>query len=298
MTMLAARRRMYRNDSGGSVSTCFGLYIPMNTGFRMDRLRIAVLALLLAGAVSGAVAAKTGWELDGLRGKVRTRTVETYRVDVTAGTPVTNLSSRTVDSYGAGGDLVSSRRCSVDGTLQYELRVRPGTDARQSISDLFDGNGALFNTFVDTKDGAGNVVAQALLDREGKLFARTVFSWLPDGKKGGQIQYDAAGAPVTGVPAREVHSYDARGWLAETASFHADGTVGVRIVYSRDAEGNLTGTETRDALGKPVSRLRHALVFDSCRNETVRTTWELAPADGRVERFPSEIVKTVYAYFP
>ncbi len=200
------------------------------------KLRLLVIPLVMTLAITGFIQAKTGWEIEGLKGKVKEYTISNYNITKDDDSAITNLYQVIIYKYDNNG-------------IMLEKDVPTNSDPYQNpTSDI--------EIYLYRYDNNGNYVMKGIFvmmnsdpDSEGLMTQKYVYQY---DKKGNMIERDLITGDHTVSISNEVwytsgswqinqkiqNVYDNKGFLIERYQYNSQNIVIYTYKYKNDTKGN------------------------------------------------------------
>lgn len=192
---------------------------------------------------------KTGWELEGLKGKVKEHAMTLYDIRNKAGKDVKEISIKAVFKYNKKGNRTEGAYFDADGVLMKKYIARYDGRCNQTEGAWYNADGSLFRKDVFKYNGNDNKIERANYNADEVLLNRTIY------------KFDANGKPTEGIlcnmdgslKVKGVYKYDASGKLLEIEHYKADGSANSKISFMNDIKKN----REKDEMGNTIEEARY-----------------------------------------
>ena len=218
-----------------------------------------IVSIVMLSIITFAFAQANGWEEDGLRGKVRSLTVERSELLQKAGGTVEDQ-RRPVEnvSYAFEGEKIEETHYSSSGALLWTFLYQYSADGKRTSMQCRLANGSISEKLVFVYDSDRRIESDTLAP-DGTL--REKSSYVYD-ESGNTTEIDEVGADGSSV-GRWTYHYDDKGRVREWTAFSADGTIFEESSYTHDSEGRLKVA----AQYRADNTLERKVTYDSKGNE-------------------------------
>lgn len=222
----------------------------------MKNLFIAGLLLV----ISLPCFAKTGWEMDGLKGKVRQKTAEAFSVKMVFGKPELKSIGKMVAVYDNNGNKIEQAMYSTSGLLtnKYTFKYsKSGSDNTKEERFVYDGSMTLTAKTESVYDSKMELLQKTVYNAAGVIAERIVCVY-ENGKLSEKTTYDKEGL-ITG---KTVYSYSESyaSKVTEEALYNADGSLKSKVEYRNTPVIVVNGRAVR---GRTVSWLNQESRYDA-----------------------------------
>jgi YD repeat-containing protein len=279
----------------------------------MKRVILAVCALALAAGPALAEDRKTGWDEDGLEGKVRSVRAETTTVGKPSerSTRTTRYESdgrriewirydaagkvkdRTTYAYTPKGVLSELRYSGANSVLETRSTfVFDGRGLRTEIANL-DAKGAIKDKTTSVYDGRGREVEATRTAADGAVLERVVYGYDAKDRVSEESHYDGTGAPTKVVR----YVYDDHGHPTAETSYDGHGATTAKETWSNDDDGNKMEWTIFNTDGSVKERWRYDYKFDKTGNWTMRTASRIEEKGGKETTVPTYVTKRTIVYY-
>ena len=271
---------------------------------------LASIVCVAAGVSFAGAGVKTGWEEDGLSGKVKTvretRTTVGRKDDASIRTTKYDASGkrlewartnekgevkdRTAYTYSPAGLLAQltyyGAKNTPDTTAKYAYNAQ---GQRVEIAN-YDSKGALKDRTVSTYDAAGVETDAARYDATGAAYAHVRYTHDAQGHVTLEERTSRDGAMVE----RVAYGYDMNGFMTDRHGIDGAGKTTTHESWKNDARGNRLEWTVFDVDGAVKERWSYEYTFDKTGNWTRKRTMRVADTNGTETKTPAyETVRTI-----
>jgi hypothetical protein len=166
--MIERRKRKYIVSLGDEI-------FFLNERYEMRKLLVCFLSLVLGINLFSAIK-KTGWEIDGLKGRVKERLTIDYVIRNKAGEDVKEIQSKSIVRYDPKGNKLERVTYDAKGTL-IGKDIFKYDDSNKIEEAQYNGSGVLREKTVFKYDDNGNMIELAVYNEKGILTKIGTFSY-------------------------------------------------------------------------------------------------------------------------
>lgn len=260
----------------------------------MKKSLVFLLSFLLISSVFSDT--KTGWGQDGLKGKVKERTVIQYAVTNNSGESVKRLKSKSTDKYDERGIRVGSVEYDFEGITILNVYNENGNMIQRAEPPISNADETLKSKSIFKYDDSGNKAEEARYNANGDLKEKLIYKYDDNGKKAEEEKYNGDGALIN----KSVFKYDESGRNIGVTLHDATNKTnpeqiikyddkGNKEIAIYDANGNLRVNAREKKTVTKVDGVNHIIKLDDNGNETENSYY--------LKGIPLNITETSYTYY-
>ncbi len=253
-----------------------------------------VLTLLIFVIVfSGCSKKKTAWEYDGLKGKVKTMRVTTYRLNAVTNNISNNQKKYDfLIKYNSNGNWIEYRSFNIDEStkwLEKPVYNEQGQVISRSDYSYENSDSILIRKFKYKNDNQGNIIETICKDKEDSLLWKQKFNYDNRGniieiqkltaydslewKK--TSQYNKANRIIEEIKSnsdslisKSIYIYDSRGNNIEKRNYDKNDSIKIRIIYNYNKQRDYEEVKVYSIDNKLTERTAYKYKYDIKGNWT------------------------------